>query len=162
MFSPLEQFNTIIIDYMGFCFCLFGEFKTLSLTYSIFGYIIDLTFFNLLIPLILLRAFFYFFYSYFRKYDVFYLVPKTIFQRFYEFLIIFIFNLIKQQLGSHYYSYLTFIFSIFYGILLLNLISLVPLGVALTSHIELMVFLSLSLGLGIFILGLEKKGLDFF
>jgi F0F1-type ATP synthase membrane subunit a len=72
------------------------------------------------------------------------------------------FNLIKQQLGNEYYIYFSLIFTIFYGILFFNLLSLLPFGFALTSHILLMLYISLSLGLGIFLIGINKHGLNFF
>src|SRR5690606_9243681 len=102
MFSPLEQFNTIIIAPMIVPITYINKDNAFLLDSLMFGYFFDFSIFNLLIPLFLLRVFFYFFLLYFKKHDVFYLVPKTIFQRFYEFLMIFIFNLIKQQLGSNY------------------------------------------------------------
>lgn len=159
MFSPLEQFNSIIV--LELFYLDFPRFFPMYGSASFGGFVMDFSVFNLVIPIILVRYFFYFFFTYF-SFSVYYLIPKTFSQRLLEIKLIFIFNLIKQQLGHNYYRYLIFIFSIFYGILLLNLLSLLPLGVALTSHIELMVFLSLSLGLGIFLVGLEKKGLKFF
>jgi len=47
----------------------------------------------------------------------------------------FIFNLVKQQIGREGYVYFPLIFSLFTFILIMNLFSLLPFGLALTSHI---------------------------
>jgi len=75
--------------------------------------------------------------------------------------VIFIFNFLWQQLGKIYYNYFILVFIIFYVILCLNLLSLLPFGIALTSHLNFVLFISLSLCIGILILGLYKHGLNF-
>jgi len=69
---------------------------------------------------------------------------------------------LDQQTGSKGYIYFPFIFSLFFFILLCNLISMTPFGIALTSHFAIILYLSLSLGLSIFILGLLTHNLKFF
>jgi ATP synthase subunit 6 len=78
-----------------------------------------------------------------------------------ENLYLFVLDLIDQQLGYKGYIYFPFIFSLFFFILTCNLISMTPFGIALTSHIIMIFFLSLSLGLSIFILGLYLHNLEF-
>lgn len=66
------------------------------------------------------------------------LIP-TLFQYTCEGLVKFIFNLVKQQIGQAGYVYFPLIFTLFVFILLMNLFSLMPFGLALTSHI-IMIF----------------------
>jgi len=70
-------------------------------------------------------------------------------------------DIIEQQTGAKGFIYFPFIFSLFFFILLCNLISMTPFGIALTSHIIMIIFTSLSLGLSIFIIGLYIHNLEF-
>ena len=75
---------------------------------------------------------------------IFFLAPNlklipTVFQRILELLVEFIFNLIKQQIGKDGYIYFPFIFLLFNFILFCNLLSLIPFGIALTSHIIMII-----------------------
>jgi ATP synthase subunit 6 len=74
---------------------------------------------------------------------------------------VFVFNILDQQVGKKGYIYFPFIFSLFFFVLLCNLISMTPFGIALTSHIAMILFLSLTLGLSIFIIGLLTHNLEF-
>lgn len=86
------------------------------------------------------------------------IVFTTIFQRLFEYQIKFILNLIKQQIGYFGYPYLVLIYSLFFNILIINLLSLLPFGIALTSHLIVILYLSLSLCLGIFFEGYIRLG----
>jgi len=66
------------------------------------------------------------------------LIPTTL-QFIFENIVLFIFNLVKQQIGKDGYAYLPLIFTLFNFILFMNLFSLIPFGLALTSHI-IMIF----------------------
>ena len=66
------------------------------------------------------------------------LIP-TVFQRILELLVEFIPNLIKQQIGKDGYIYFPFVFLLFNFILFCNLLSLIPFGIALTSHIIMII-----------------------
>jgi len=79
-----------------------------------------------------------------------------------ERLYLFVFNILDQQTGPKGYIYFPLIFALFSFILLCNLISMTPFGIALTSHIAIIIYLSLSLGLSIFIIGLLTHNLKFF
>jgi len=114
MFSPLEQFDAI---------------RLIPITFYI-----DLSFFNILLPLILLIALFAIITNLFK--NNYKLIPTSI-QRLFEMLIEFIFNLIKQQIGKEGYIFFPLIFTLFNFVLICNLISLIPFGIALTSHIIL-------------------------
>jgi len=74
---------------------------------------------------------------------------------------VFVFNILDQQVGKKGYIYFPFIFSLFFFVLLCNLISMTPFGIALTSHIAMILFLSLTLGLSIFLIGLLTHNLEF-
>jgi F-type H+-transporting ATPase subunit a len=54
------------------------------------------------------------------------------------------------------------VFSIFFGILILNILSILPFGIALTSHLIVILLLSLGLCIGIFFEGYLVKELEFY
>lgn len=114
MFSPLEQFDVIL--YLNNYFPI--PFLNLQLPM--------VAFFSLLILIV----------SYLK--ENLKLVP-TVLQYICESLVKFIFNLITQQIGKLGYVYFPLIFTIFNFILIMNLFSLMPFGLALTSHI-IMIF----------------------
>lgn len=78
-----------------------------------------------------------------------------------ESLTSFIFSIIKQQIGPKGYKFFPLLFTIFNFILLSNYISLLPMGVALTSHIIVTLFISASVCISVFIFGLLHKRLKF-
>jgi ATP synthase subunit 6 len=138
-FSPLEQFDVIIF-----------------FIFTIFGY--DFTFLSLFLPFIanfLLLMLFYFFFK-----NSFLVVPN-IWQYIFEMHYLFVLNIVKQQIGNNGFIYFPFIFVIFNFIFFCNIVSLFPFGIALTSHIILILFLSISLCFSIFIIGLIVQNLQF-
>jgi len=112
MFSPLEQFDVIPLIF-----------------FSIRSY--DFTFFNIFIPLFLI-IFFLFLIIFLKSY--FKLIPYS-FQSILENIIDFVFSILKNQIGKEGYLFLPFILTIFTTILLANLMSIIPFGIALTSHL---------------------------
>ena len=147
-FSPLEQFDAIF---------LYNIFISKILWWDL--YFIDFSFIHIIVPLIILISIFLIlviFSNYFT------LIPSTIFQRLFEYNLKFILNLIKQQIGVIGYKYIVLLFCIFFGILLLNLLSVLPFGIALTSHLIIILFLSLSICIGIFIEGNIVLGFQFY
>lgn len=144
MFSPLEQFDAIYLIPIYF----------LPFFYSV----LDLSFNSTLLPLAIVNLLLILF-IYLYKYE-FTLVPNF-WQLFLEKLYLFVFNILDQQVGIKGYIYFPLIFSLFFFILLCNLISMTPFGIALTSHIVMIIFLSLSLGLSIFFIGLLTHNIDF-
>jgi ATP synthase subunit 6 len=138
MFSPLEQFDVIPL--------IFISYKNY-----------DLTFFNIFLPMIIIIIFFFLINSLKFYYK---LIPYSI-QIVIENLIEFIFNIIKGQIGKEGYLYFPFIFTIFSFVLIANLLSIIPFGIALTSHLIVTMWLSLSICSGIFILGLYYKNIEF-
>jgi len=139
MFSPLEQFDAIII-----------------ISFFFFNY--DFSFINIVLPLLLLNFFVFFLYLLFKKNMK--LIPE-IWQYFFESLYNFVFGLIKQQIGPRGYIYFPFIFTLFTFILFCNLLSLTPFSVALTSHIIMICFLTFTLISSIFVIGLYTHNIHF-
>jgi len=140
MYSPLEQFDTINL-------------------LPLYIFRLDISFNSVLLPLLIadiLLLLIVAFYS-----NSFKLVPDF-WQLILEKLYLFVFNILDQQTGPKGYIYFPFIFSLFFFILLCNLISMTPLGIALTSHIAIILYLSLSLGLSIFLIGLLTHNIKFF
>lgn len=130
LFSPLEQFDSVLVVYFRF-----------------FGYDFSVT--SIIVPLILAIIFIKINYSF--NFSIFSLVPTPI-QYIYENLLIFILDLIVAQIGKKGLIYLPLILTLFIFVLSCNLLSMSPFGIALTSHLIIILFLSLSLGLSNFIL----------
>jgi F-type H+-transporting ATPase subunit a len=138
-FSPLEQFDVIF---------LFSFYLNSS----------DFSFLSTLLPLLLILLFFFFFKVFFVK--DFKLVPDF-WQFFFEMLFKFVLDIVYQQVGKVGFIYFPFIFTLFSFILFCNLISLTPFGIALTSHIIMIFFLSFSLCFSVFLIGLLTHNLKF-
>lgn len=138
MFSPLEQFDVIPLIF-----------------FSIGNY--DITFFNIFLPLLLIITFLFVVESFYINYK---LIPSNI-QYIFESLIEFIIGIIKNQIGKEGFLFLPFIFTTFTFVLLANLLSVIPFGIALTSHLIVTMWLSLSICSAIFVLGLLYNNLKF-
>lgn len=138
MFSPLEQFDAIII-------------KSIVVRDS------DYTIFSVLIPFILLILLTYMILCISTNFT---LVPIFI-QWVCELNLEFVFDLIKQQIGRGGYIYCPIVFTLFNFILINNLFSLLPFGIALTSHLILILWLSLSLSLSISVIGIYYHNIRF-
>lgn len=138
MFSPLEQFDLIPLAF-----------------FSIGNY--DITFFNIFLPLLLIIFFLFMVESFYINYK---LIPSNI-QYLFESLIEFIMGIIKNQIGKEGFLFLPFIFTIFTFVLLANLLSVIPFGIALTSHLIVTMWLSLSVCSAIFLWGLLYNNLKF-
>ena len=87
-------------------------------------------------------------------------IPNWV-QYFFENMCMFIYWLVYHQIGRLGLKYYSFILSIFFIIIFLNIIGLLPFSFAVTSHFIWSVFLSLSTCLGIYILGLSNYGLSY-
>lgn len=88
------------------------------------------------------------------------LIPRN-WQIILESLFLFVFRVIKQQTGNEGLIYFPLVFSLFTFILFLNLLSLLPFGFAVTSHLIWTLYFSLSLCLGNFLLGIFKYQVKF-
>jgi len=73
----------------------------------------------------------------------------------------FVNSIVIQQTGSKGYVYFPLLFTIFSFILFCNLFSLIPFGIAITSHIIIIFFLSITLCSSIFIIGLLTHNIKF-
>lgn len=156
MYSPLEQFEAAsiylkLIEWVTSISYIFCDDDDVITFITFF----DITLFNIIIPLIWLSLLIILFTSFSRLYN---LIFTTVTQRLLEYSIKFILNLIKQQIGLFGYPYFVLIYGLFFSILLLNLLSLLPFGIALTSHLIIILYLSLSLCLGIFFEGYIRLG----
>lgn len=177
LFSPLEQFDAVILFHINifsfhhcpYCCPIIYDWINLYPTFYegiwlwyrccfCSGWGIDVTLFHIIVPLFLIKLIYYFLYLGEKSVS---LVPQTFLQWLIEKLVLFIFNMLKQQLGSQSYIYFIMIFFIFYTILFLNLLSLLPFGIALTSHIVIMLVFSLSIYLGIFFIGIYYHNISF-
>jgi len=139
MKSPLEQFDIINVKLI-----------------SLFGF--DLSFNNILIPFFLLILFLILYaYIYVKELTVISSYIQNIVENLYAFLI----SLIKQQTGSYGLFWFPFIFCLFNFILFSNLFSLMPFGIALTSHLILIFLLSCTTCISIFLIGLLRFNLKF-
>jgi F-type H+-transporting ATPase subunit a len=139
MKSPLEQFDIVNVKSISFFF-------------------IDFSFNNILLPLFLVILFLLFFsYIFLKKLTIIPFYIQVILENLYIFLI----KLIKQQTGSYGLFWFPFIFCIFNFILISNLLSLIPFGIALTSHLILIFLLSCTVCISIFVIGLMRFHLKF-
>jgi F-type H+-transporting ATPase subunit a len=112
MYSPLEQFDVkplFIINLGGIELTLFDIFIPFIITISLFIYI-----------------------SFLKK--NFKLIPSSV-QYFFEQLVKFIYTVVKNQIGFAGYNYVPLVLTIFIFVLFANLLSLIPFGVSLTSHL---------------------------
>lgn len=74
----------------------------------------------------------------------------------------FIANMIRTNVGSEGRPYFPFLFSLFYFILLGNLMGLMPFGYTFTSHLAVTLGMAIVVFIGTTIIGFLKHGLGFF
>ena len=120
MKSPLEQFDIINV-------------KSLSTMLT------DISLNNILIPfLFIIIITIYFFYLFNNRF----VLISNYFQNIFENLYTIVIGIIKQQAHSYGLLWAPFIYTLFTFILFSNLLSLIPFGIALTSHLILIFLLS--------------------
>lgn len=138
--SPLEQFEIINI-------------------LPIFIHSFNLSFTNasLLMLLVILVTFFWLSLSFFKVQ----LIPNY-WQLIHEEFYILTSNMVSENLGNKGQVYFPFIFSLHLFLLFSNLLGMVPYSFTVTSHIAFTFSLSLSIFIGINIIGLKTHGLNFF
>lgn len=88
-------------------------------------------------------------------------IPRS-YQLFFETLFMFIYRTVIQQTGKAGLIYFPFIFALFCFVLSLNLVSMLPYGFAVTSHLIWTLYFSLSICFGIFFIGIIKYQIRFF
>lgn len=138
MYSPLEQFDAIPLYFISVC-----------------KY--DLTFFNIILPLLIIILIFSGLTIFKNDYK---LIPYNI-QIIFENLVEFVLNIIKNQTTKEGYIFLPLVITIFLFVISANLLSVIPFGIALTSHLIVTLWLSLSVYSSIFLLGLKYKNIQF-
>jgi len=138
--NPLEQFETISLSNINLVY-----FANLSLTnYTLSLFIIFLTF-----SFIFLTS----------LYNVS-LVPGY-FQALFEILYLFVFGILSQQAGKKGEAYFPLVFTLFFFILISNLIGLTPFGFTVTAQFILTISLAFSLNFGLIIIGFMLHGIYF-
>lgn len=140
MKSPLEQFDILNVK-------------------NFFGVINDFSFNNIMLPFLLINILFLFFLIFIllKNAKIVPFILQNILESDYRFII----NIIKQQIGIKGLLWTPFIFVIFNFILFSNLLSLIPFGIALTSHLIVILWLSISICISIFCIGLLNYNLKF-
>lgn len=139
MKSPLDQFDIVNIK-------------------SIYTLFTDFSFNNVLLTfLFFILVVYIYIYLYNGKFNII----SFYFPSFIENIYIFIIKLIKQQAGSYGLFWVPYIYTLFNLILFCNLLSLVPFGIALTSHLILILLLSITTCTSIFLIGLLRFNLKF-
>lgn len=139
--SPLEQFEIITI-FPIYIFNLFNVSFTNSALFVFIVCFFILSFFIL---------------SFFNSF-----VLPNYFQLCIEYFYQFTSNIVKENLGYKGEIYFPFIFTLNIFLLFSNLIGMVPYSFTVTSHIIFTFSLSLSIFIGINIIGLKTHGLTFF
>jgi len=140
MKSPLEQFDILNVK-------------------NFFSSLNDFSFNNIMLPFILVIIFFLSFLVFFllKNSRTIPLILQNILETDYRFII----NIIKQQAGLKGLLWTPLIFVIFNFILFSNLLSLIPFGIALTSHLIIILWLSITICISIFSIGLLNYNLKF-
>nr|YP_009118106.1 ATP synthase F0 subunit a [Malawimonas californiana]AJF22861.1 ATP synthase F0 subunit a [Malawimonas californiana] len=83
-------------------------------------------------------------------------------QAFAEMIYEFVYNLLYENVGEKGNRYFPFMITLFLFILVCNLLGMIPYSFTVTSHIIVTFFLSLSIFIGITIIGFVHHGIHFF
>lgn len=89
------------------------------------------------------------------------LVPSR-WQSFLEMIYEFVANLVEEQIGQSGKKYFPFIFTLFTFLLFSNLIGMIPYSFTTTSHLIVTFTLSVSVFLGVTLIGFQIHGIHFF
>lgn len=139
-FSPLETFEVLVYQPV----CLFGE--------------LDLSLTNVSFYLGVVAGTLFFFHFFGIK--ELGLVPNWLYlalEGFYQFLL----TMVKEQTDGSGKPYFPLFYTIFFFILFSNLIGLLPFSFTVTSHFAVTFGLSLSMNIGMLLLGFLKNGFSF-
>lgn len=152
--QPLDQFDIFVLQSS-----LLKEFF-LSFNIAKTGVILDLFHNKFFYSFWLLSLYFILtYYAYSQKLK---LIPNTVSQYLYEtFFYKFLLNVVVSQTGKRGSEYFIYIATLFFFILLSNLIGLIPSSFTLTSHIILTFMLGFCTVVGLTILGFLKQHLHF-
>lgn len=140
---PLEQFDIILILQMR------KNFEWMNIDFSINNLIMTV------ISMFIVISIYYYLIQ-----ATFSIVPNR-WQILVENMYIFIYDLVGEQMGEKNLKYFPIFWSIFIYILGLNLVGLLPYSFAVTSHFIWTVYFSVSMCMGIFLIGLIENKLKF-
>lgn len=140
MFTPLAQFDIYVI------------FNLNIMNY----WMLSLNNFNLVV----FSLYVYFFLMFFFLIEEIKIIPNKI-QYLWENIYLFLYWLVYNQVGIKGLKFFPLLLSTFVLIILLNIIGLLPYSFAVTSHFVWSLYMSLSLCLGIFFVGLVNYKLNY-
>lgn len=133
MFSPLEQYDVIYPFSFGF-------------------------FVSLLLPVfIVILGFFFFFYFFILDFSFLYILLQFVFSS----LVVFVLKIIGQQVGKAGFVFFPLVLTFFLLLLTCNLLSLTPFSLAITSHINIIAYMTFTINLAVFLKGFINNQLDF-
>lgn len=135
MFSPLEQFDIISLFFFDIWIAYDLSLPNIMLPFIIIVFVLSSVYKNLYV-------------------NIHRILPKTVIQQLGEMVIVFIFNILKSNIGPKAYTNVCIWTTTFLIVLLGNLLALIPYGIAMTSHIIVTLWLSLGLTLSIFFRGI--------
>jgi ATP synthase subunit 6 len=148
-FSPLEQFEIVPFLNLNFFSSLgFFDFSITNQTFILFIFVFVGSFFYLSI----LNP----------KTYTLYIIPTKTSQKFVEFCYEKILSYFSTILKSNINYYFPLIFTLFFYVLSLNMIGLIPYSFTITSHISVTLGLSASLFIGTNLICIRKHKFDFF
>jgi ATP synthase subunit 6 len=140
LFTPLEQFEIVVLQPINF-------FNVLDLSFSNVSVALLLVFFTI--------CFFFFVGLKNTKF-----IPSY-WQSIIESLYIFLLDMIKGQAGKKAIPYFPIIFTLFFFILFSNLLGLLPLGFTVTAQLINTFTIAFSINLALIILGFARHGFGF-
>lgn len=144
-FSPLEQFQVLPI------FSVYLNFIDISLTNETIILVLIL-FFSLILFTSLVKE----------QESSYFIVPnrwQSVIEIIYKLILSLVTDNIKDKKNQHFFP---LVFSIFFLLLSINLIGLIPYSFTLTSHLIVTLTLSLSIFIGINIICVRLHGINFF
>jgi len=155
IYSPLEQFQ--INPILGFNLSWL-DFLFTNSSLMLLGWL-DFSFTNSSLAMILACSIFFFVTKFSMANSTIVPTPwQSVIEMGYEF----IYYLIEEQIGTKGYKYFNFIFTLFMFILCCNLLGMIPYSFTATSHIVITFGLSISIFIGVTILGFVIHGFHFF
>lgn len=154
-YQPLDQFDIFLLQSY-----LFKEFFLQISNNSVYNWVLDLFHNKFFYSFWLIM--FYITLTYYAYSQKLKLIPTTISQYLYEvFFYKFLLNVVTSQTGKRGSEYFIYCATLFFFVLLSNLIGLIPSSFTLTSHIVLTFMLGFSSVVGLTILGFMKQKLVF-
>lgn len=157
LYCQTEENNNYLISIMDSYFndlCTLESYKNIPFPVIFFsmGRLYVFTIFSALLFIIIYLLF---------CFKMYVLVPNM-YQMFFESIYNFVFNIVSEQAGILAIVHFPLVFSIFNVILCGNIVGLIPYGFTVTSHLTFTFSLGLFVFIGIVLLTILNKRLDFF